>query len=40
VLTADSIQTHNTFDEPDAIRPTNFSDFRIEDGLLIVNLPA
>jgi alpha-N-arabinofuranosidase len=34
VLTADSIQTHNTFVEPDAIAPKDFSDFCIEDDQL------
>ncbi|XEC93532.1 alpha-N-arabinofuranosidase [Paenibacillus tarimensis] len=40
VLTSDGIQAHNTFDEPDAIAPKDFTDFRIENGQLVIKLPA
>lgn len=40
VLTAATMQAHNTFDQPDTVKPTDFSDFeRGEDGFS-VKLPA
>jgi alpha-N-arabinofuranosidase len=40
VLTAGTIQAHNTFDEPEAVKPCKFGDYRFENGQLIVKLPA
>lgn len=40
VLTATKMQAHNTFEQPDAVQPGQFTDFRVEDGKLIVTLPA
>lgn len=40
VLTADVINAHNTFDEPEKVKPTEFADFRIADGKVTVRLPA
>ncbi|MFC5467222.1 alpha-N-arabinofuranosidase [Cohnella suwonensis] len=39
-LTSGEMQTHNTFERPDAIGPVEFSDFRVENGRLFVKLPA
>jgi alpha-N-arabinofuranosidase len=40
ILTAEVITAHNTFENPEVIRPTDFGDFRIAGGLLTVKLPA
>jgi alpha-N-arabinofuranosidase len=40
VLTATTMQAHNTFESPDAVRPAPFSDFVLSPGLLGVTLPA
>lgn len=40
LLTADSMQAHNTFDEPDAVQPTEFRNFHLEQDTLVVKLPA
>ena len=40
VLTAPEMNAHNTFDAPDAVRPTAFTGARIESGKLVVTLPA
>jgi alpha-N-arabinofuranosidase len=40
VLTSDTIQEHNTFDEPESVKPRAFGDYRIENDQLIVKLPA
>ncbi|MFO0890055.1 MAG: alpha-N-arabinofuranosidase [Isosphaeraceae bacterium] len=40
VLTAGTIQAHNTFDEPDRIKPAEFRDFRAEGDGFRVNLPS
>uniref|UniRef100_UPI0037C50571 hypothetical protein n=1 Tax=Paenibacillus roseopurpureus TaxID=2918901 RepID=UPI0037C50571 len=37
---ADTIQAHNTFDNPTAVAPAAFTSFRKENDRLIVNLPA
>jgi alpha-L-arabinofuranosidase len=39
ILTADSITAHNTFDEPDVVRPSPFDGARIEEGGLVIDLP-
>lgn len=40
VLTADTIQAHNTFDRPDAVKPATFDRFRTEGNKLIAELPS
>lgn len=40
VLTAETIQAHNTFDKPDVVKPANFSDFKVDEGGFSVKLPA
>ncbi|MBN2472794.1 MAG: alpha-N-arabinofuranosidase, partial [Anaerolineae bacterium] len=40
VLTADAMTAHNTFDQPDAIRPQPFEGARLVDGGLEIALPA
>ncbi len=40
ILTADAMNAHNTYDQPDNLKPTSFNGFRIEGGKLKVTLPA
>jgi alpha-L-arabinofuranosidase len=40
VLTSDTMQSHNTFEEPEAVAPVAYSDYRMEDGRLVLKLPA
>lgn len=40
VLTADALDAHNTFDNPDQLKPTEFSDARMEGDRLLVDVPA
>jgi alpha-N-arabinofuranosidase len=40
VLTASTMQAHNTFDQPDAVQPANFADFQVTDGGFTVKLPS
>ena len=40
ILTADTMQDHNTFDAPDAVKPATFDAFQTDDGKLTVDLPA
>lgn len=40
ILTADTIQAHNTFDRPDEVKPVEFKDFKVKNGKIIVNMPA
>jgi len=40
VLTADKMDAHNTFDDPTAVQPAPFDGASIEDGSLVVCLPA
>jgi alpha-N-arabinofuranosidase len=39
VLTADTIQAHNTFDAPDLVRPVVFEGARLEGERLLATLP-
>ena len=39
ILTATSINDHNTFEAPDQVKPATFKDAKIVDGKLNVNLP-
>ncbi|HYD51600.1 MAG TPA: alpha-L-arabinofuranosidase C-terminal domain-containing protein [Gemmatimonadaceae bacterium] len=40
VLTAPAIDSHNTFERPEVVRPAPFDGARITDGRLTVTLPA
>jgi alpha-N-arabinofuranosidase len=40
ILTADKLDAHNTFDAPDAVKPADFADAKIENDKLTVTLPA
>ncbi|MBN1310937.1 MAG: alpha-N-arabinofuranosidase [Anaerolineae bacterium] len=40
VLTADTINTHNTFDEPEAVKPEAFDKMSLTGDTLSVSLPA
>lgn len=39
ILSSGSINDHNTFEQPDKVRPASFKDAKIADGKLQVNLP-
>ncbi|PAD66665.1 hypothetical protein CHH83_22825, partial [Bacillus sp. 7586-K] len=39
ILTADTMDAHNTFEQPDAVKPTEFTGAKIENGELQVSLP-
>ncbi|GMA60200.1 alpha-N-arabinofuranosidase [Alicyclobacillus fastidiosus] len=39
VLTAEDMRTHNTFDQPDTIQPTDFTGFTSQDNRIDVALP-
>jgi alpha-N-arabinofuranosidase len=40
VLTAPSINAHNTFDSPDTVSPKDFDDATLKGDMLEVNLPG
>lgn len=40
VLTAEAMQAHNTFEQPDAVKPCSFDGAKIEGERLSVNLPS
>ena len=40
LLTAPAMDTHNTFDAPDTLRPTAFDGASVADGRLTLTLPA
>jgi len=40
VLTAPELDSHNTFDRPDAVKPSKLEGLRLKGSLLEVNLPA
>jgi len=40
ILTAETIQSHNTFDKPQVVKPASFSDFKVSAGGFTVKLPA
>ncbi|MDP4097246.1 alpha-N-arabinofuranosidase [Paenibacillus sp. P96] len=40
ILQASSLDAHNTFDEPEQVTPADFQDFRQEDGIWVIKLPA
>ncbi len=39
-LTAETMQAHNTFAQPDVVRPTAFTDFKLSGNTVTVKLPA
>ncbi len=39
ILTADTIDAHNTFEQPDLVTTTVFTEFKIENEQLVVTLP-
>ena len=40
VLTAPTMQAHNTFESPDAVKPVAFRDFSMSGGTLSVTMPS
>ncbi len=40
VLTAETITAHNTFENPDVVKPVPFSDFKLEGNIMTTTLPA
>ncbi|MFD1677634.1 alpha-N-arabinofuranosidase [Alicyclobacillus fodiniaquatilis] len=40
ILTAGKMQAHNTFEEPETVKPSAFVNYRVESGQLIATLPA
>jgi alpha-N-arabinofuranosidase len=40
ILTAPKINTHNTFDNPDAIKPAEFSNVKIKGDQLVIKMPS
>jgi alpha-N-arabinofuranosidase len=39
ILTAPAINSYNSFEQPDVVRPTAFTGARVENGNLTVTLP-
>jgi len=40
VLTASKMNTHNTFDKPDAVKPTALDGIKLQDGKILATLPS
>ncbi len=40
ILTADAMTAHNTFENPQVVKPATFSDFKIEGNVLTTTLPS
>ncbi|MGE5608239.1 MAG: alpha-N-arabinofuranosidase [Bacillota bacterium] len=40
ILTASTLNAHNTFNQPDQVKPVEFDDFKLSDAELMVRLPA
>lgn len=40
ILTADAKDSHNTFEEPDAVQPASFNSTHLEGNLLTIEMPA
>lgn len=40
LLTAPTMQAHNTFEEPDAVKPVDFRGARLSGGMLDITLPS
>jgi alpha-L-arabinofuranosidase len=39
ILTAPKLQAHNTFEQPTAVQPTTFREFKVQNGQLQVVVP-
>ena len=39
ILASSNLGDHNTFENPDKIRPKKFSDFKVRNGILEIHLP-
>jgi alpha-N-arabinofuranosidase len=39
ILTADELDAHNTFDEPERVKPTSFDGASLKDGKLVADIP-
>jgi len=39
-LTAETITAHNTFDQPEGVKPADFTDVKIQDSQLSIQVPA
>jgi len=39
ILTSKKVQDHNTFDNPDKVKPTQFKDFKVKNGKILVKIP-
>ena len=40
ILTADTVQAHNTFDQTDVVHPVAFTDFKLDGDTLTVQMPS
>jgi len=40
ILTAEKMDGHNTFDQPDAVKPAAFEGAEVKDGIVSLTLPA
>jgi alpha-N-arabinofuranosidase len=40
VLTAEAINTHNTFDHPESVKPATFNGMTLTNNTLLLDLPA
>ena len=40
ILTAPEMNAHNTFDQPDTVKPAEFSAFQMTDKGFVTTLPA
>ena len=39
ILTADEVDAHNTFEQPDNVKPVEFTDYKLENSTIQVTLP-
>ena len=39
VLTAPALNSHNTFEKPEVVRPERFDSYRFDAGSLVISLP-
>jgi alpha-N-arabinofuranosidase len=40
ILTATEINSYNSFEKPDVVKPVPFSGYTLKDGILTVNMPS
>jgi alpha-N-arabinofuranosidase len=40
ILTAPELNTHNTFEKPDEVKPTGFSKVKIKNNIVSLDIPA